>query len=182
MALYNIHRSTTPGFQPSAANRVGQATATTFTNTGVAAGTYYYVVTAQDVAGNVSDPSNEVLVFVFADTTPPTVAITAPVDRPPVSGSITVSATASDDVGVASVQFKLDGSPLGGPTHGTAVLDHVGQRHDLERLAHADRRRARRGGQHVRGQRDVTVSNTSRDAERAGRGVRVQRRQAACSR
>ena len=85
-------------------------------------------MTAQDVAGNVSDPSSEVSVFVFADTTPPTVAITAPADQATVSGSITVSATASDDVGVASVQFKLDGNPLGGPTHVTAVLDHVEQR------------------------------------------------------
>ena len=115
VALYNIHRAATPGFQPSAANRVGQATSTTFTNTGVAAGTHYYVVTAQDIAGNVSGPSGEVMVFVFADTTPPTVAVTAPVDATTVSGSITVSASASDDVSVASVQFKLDGNPLGGP-------------------------------------------------------------------
>ena len=59
VALYNVHRSAASGFQPSAANQVGQSTTTSFTNTGVAAGTYYYVVTAQDVAGNVSDPSNE---------------------------------------------------------------------------------------------------------------------------
>ena len=115
VALYNIHRASTPGFQPSAANRVGQVTSTTFTNTGVAAGTHYYVVTAQDVAGNVSQSSGEVLVFVFADTTPPTVAITAPVDAITVTGSIVVLASASDDVGVASVQFKLDGNPLGAP-------------------------------------------------------------------
>ena len=48
------------------------------------------------------------------DATPPTVAITAPAAGAVVSGAaVTVSATASDNVGVAGVQFKLDGSPLG---------------------------------------------------------------------
>ena len=48
------------------------------------------------------------------DTTPPTVSITAPVSGSTVSGaSVTVSATASDNVGVAGVQFKLDGNNLG---------------------------------------------------------------------
>ena len=70
VALYNIHRSTTSGLQPSSANRVGQSTSTGFTNSGVAAGSYYYVVTAQDIAGNVSGPSNEASVTVLA-TIPP---------------------------------------------------------------------------------------------------------------
>src|SRR6266404_1307660 len=48
------------------------------------------------------------------DTTPPTVALTAPANGATVSGSsVTVSASASDNVGVAGVQFKLDGSNLG---------------------------------------------------------------------
>src|SRR5437870_771108 len=48
------------------------------------------------------------------DTTPPTVSVTAPVSGATVSGSAaTVSATASDNVGVAGVQFTLDGTPLG---------------------------------------------------------------------
>ncbi|MGH7955526.1 MAG: sugar-binding protein [Opitutaceae bacterium] len=46
------------------------------------------------------------------DTTPPTVSITAPTGGT-VSGSIAVSATASDNVGVVGVQFKLDGVSLG---------------------------------------------------------------------
>jgi len=46
-------------------------------------------------------------------TTPPTVSLTAPLAGQTVSGSITVSATASDVVGVAGVQFKLDGANLG---------------------------------------------------------------------
>ncbi len=47
------------------------------------------------------------------DTTDPTVSLTAPSDGATVSGTVSVSADASDDVGVAGVQFKLDGSDLG---------------------------------------------------------------------
>jgi hypothetical protein len=113
VALYNVHRSTTTGFTPTAANRVGQTTSTSFTNSGLATGSYYYVVTAQDVAGNVSQPSNEAFVLVLGDTTPPTVTLTAPPDQATVSGATTVSANASDDVGVAGVQFQIDGGALG---------------------------------------------------------------------
>src|SRR6185436_17638455 len=43
------------------------------------------------------------------DTTPPTVAISAPAAGATVSGSVAVNATAGDDRGVAGVQFVLDG-------------------------------------------------------------------------
>jgi hypothetical protein len=46
--------------------------------------------------------------------TPPTVAITAPVAGSTVSGStVTLGATASDNVGVVGVQFKVDGANAG---------------------------------------------------------------------
>ena len=52
---YRVHRSTTANFTPSAANRVATvATGTTYTDTGLAAGTYYYKVVAADAAGNTS--------------------------------------------------------------------------------------------------------------------------------
>jgi Bacterial Ig domain/3-keto-disaccharide hydrolase len=47
------------------------------------------------------------------DTQPPTVSISAPATGATVSGFVNVAATASDDVGVAGVQFQLDGQPLG---------------------------------------------------------------------
>jgi predicted amidohydrolase len=47
------------------------------------------------------------------DQTPPVVALTSPASGASVSGSITVAATASDNVGVAAVRFLLDGAPLG---------------------------------------------------------------------
>jgi Big-like domain-containing protein/parallel beta helix pectate lyase-like protein/Calx-beta domain-containing protein/uncharacterized protein DUF1565 len=49
-----------------------------------------------------------------ADTTAPTISLTAPANNATVSGvSVTVSANASDNVGVAGVQFKLNGANLG---------------------------------------------------------------------
>ncbi len=47
------------------------------------------------------------------DTTPPTVAVTAPAAGSTVSATISVTATAGDDNAVAGVQFRLDGSNLG---------------------------------------------------------------------
>jgi hypothetical protein len=49
-----------------------------------------------------------------SDSTPPTVSITAPTTGATVSGSsVSLTANASDNVGVAGVQFKLDGVNLG---------------------------------------------------------------------
>src|SRR5207247_6883838 len=47
------------------------------------------------------------------DTTPPSVSIAAPANGATVSGSVTVSASATDNVGVVGVQFTLDGVNLG---------------------------------------------------------------------
>ena len=47
------------------------------------------------------------------DNTPPTVSVTSPASGATVSGAITATATASDDVGVAGVQFLLDGIASG---------------------------------------------------------------------
>jgi hypothetical protein len=47
------------------------------------------------------------------DVTPPSVAMAAPPAGSTVAGTVTVSASASDDVGVVGVQFRLDGTNLG---------------------------------------------------------------------
>ena len=47
------------------------------------------------------------------DTTPPTVAITAPASGATISGTVSVTGSANDNVGVAGVQFELDGTTLG---------------------------------------------------------------------
>jgi glucose/arabinose dehydrogenase len=113
---YNVHRGTTAGFTPTAANRIAQPTGTGYTDAGLAAGTYHYVVTAADAAGNVGPPSSEASATATADTTPPTVSITAPTAGATVSGSVTVSATATDNVGVADVQFLVDGTAIADDT------------------------------------------------------------------
>jgi len=114
VTLYDVYRGTSSGFTPTAANRIAQPTGTSYTDTNLTNGTYYYKVTAEDGAGNVSAASNEASATVtVADTTPPTVSITAPSSGATVSGVITVSANAGDDQGVAGVQFKVDGQNLG---------------------------------------------------------------------
>jgi hypothetical protein len=73
-------------------------------------GTNVLTVTAQDAASNSATASVTVTLL---DTTAPAVSITAPTPGSPVSGTITVSASATDNVGVVGVQFKLDGANLG---------------------------------------------------------------------
>ena len=70
--------------------------------------------TVADMTGNVT-LSSAVTVLVSNDITPPNVSITAPTANQTVSGTFNVTATASDNVAVASVQFKLDGNNLGSP-------------------------------------------------------------------
>ena len=55
----------------------------------------------------------EIVSALITDTTSPTVAITAPADNASVSGPVTISATAADNIGVVGVQFKLDNVNLG---------------------------------------------------------------------
>ncbi len=111
---YTVHRSTTAGFVPSAANKVAETTtATTWTDSGLAPGDYRYRVVAEDAAGNRSAPSAEVTGTAEPDTTAPAVSVSAPADGATVAGTINVTATASDDVGVSGVQFRLDGNDLG---------------------------------------------------------------------
>src|SRR2546428_22180 len=66
----------------------------------------------RDMLGNqyTSDP---VTVTVFNDKTPPTVAITAPAGGAFVKDTISVSANASDNVGVVGVRFLVDGAQIG---------------------------------------------------------------------
>jgi hypothetical protein len=65
-----------------------------------------------------------------SDTTPPTVRITSPASGATVSGIITVTADASDNVGVAGVQFQynginFDGEDTSAPYTATAYTNHV---------------------------------------------------------
>jgi len=95
--------------------KIGTAPGTSFQDSGLSASTSYtYNVSAFDAAGNTSAQSAGASATTQAvDTTPPTVSITGPANGATVSGTVSVLANASDNVGVASVQFTLDGSNLG---------------------------------------------------------------------
>ncbi len=67
---------------------------------------------ARDAAGNVTT-SASTMVSVTSDNAAPTISMTAPVNGTTVSGTVTLSATASDNIGVVGVQFLLDGVALG---------------------------------------------------------------------
>ncbi len=72
-------------------------------------GRYVYVMDSDN---------NKFLVFDFgdsalSDTTPPTITLTAPSGGSAVSGTVNVTASAIDNIGVSRVDFSVDGSPIG---------------------------------------------------------------------
>src|SRR6266849_1385891 len=101
-------------FQVDGANLGAEVTAAPYVSlwntTSYGSGTHLLSAVARDAAG-VTGTAAPVLVTV--DNFPPSVSITAPASGAMVSGTITVSASATDDVGVVGVQFKLDGRYLG---------------------------------------------------------------------
>ena len=77
----------------------------------LAAGSYALSAKAYDAAGNVGT-SGVVSVTVVNDTTAPAVSLTAPGNGAIVSGTVAVTASASDNVGVSRVEFYQDGALL----------------------------------------------------------------------
>jgi hypothetical protein len=80
----------------------------------LANGSYTLTAIASDPTGNFTTSASVVVNVsnVRTDTTPPTVAITAPAAGT-VSGTVNITANASDNVAVANVQYQLDGVNLG---------------------------------------------------------------------
>lgn len=88
----------------------------TWNTAGVANGLHTVTAVARDTAGNITTVTITTAVnnsTSTADRTPPTAAISSPRAGATVSGTISVSASASDGVGVAGVQFLIDGIRLG---------------------------------------------------------------------
>ena len=76
--------------------------------TKVTNGPHTITAIAADTSNNQSTVSEQVTVNNSGDHTPPTVTITAPAPNAVVSGTINLSANASDNVGVAWVFFEVD--------------------------------------------------------------------------
>jgi hypothetical protein len=84
-----------------------------WSSTTVSNGSHTLTAVARDAAGNTTSSTTVVVTVQNSDTTVPAVSMTAPANGATVSGTVTLSATASDNVGVAGVQFRLDGVNLG---------------------------------------------------------------------
>ena len=92
-------------------------------STTAASGTHTLTARARDVNGNTPlSVTVSVNVANTGDTVAPTAAITAPMGGATVSGSVTIAATASDNVGVAGVQFLLDNNTLGAEDTTSPIL------------------------------------------------------------
>ena len=106
---YNVHRSTTSGFTPAAGNRIAQPTGLSYTDTGLAAGTYFYRVTAEDAAGNISAASAQATASVAA---PPAIGLVAAYGFDAGSGTATADQSGNGNNG------SLSGATWAGPTTG----------------------------------------------------------------
>ncbi len=135
-----------------------------YTNINLTPGaTYTYSVRARDAAGNISGPSSTASATTPApDTTAPAVDITAPGAGATVSATVVVSANASDNVGVAGVQFLLDGAPLGAEDT-TAPYSTSWDTTSASNTDHSLTARARDGAGNstTSAARTVTVTNTA---------------------
>src|SRR5207247_1448772 len=104
-------------FKLDGANLGGEDTSSPYSvswNTAtVGNGSHTLTAVARDAAGNRTTSSPVSVTVSNADTTPPSVSISAPASGATVSGTVTVSASASDNIGVAGVQFLVDGANLG---------------------------------------------------------------------
>jgi hypothetical protein len=136
--------------------------------TGVGNGNHTLSAVARDAAGNSSTSQRTVTVSNTSspppptgDTTAPTVGLTSPAAGATVSGSVSVAATASDNVAVVGVQFKIDGGNLGAEDT-TAPYSASWPSGNVPNGAHNITAFARdAAGNTASSQRTVTVSNSS---------------------
>ena len=98
------------------------------------------------------------------DVTPPTVSLTAPANGTTVSGTVALSATASDAGGIAGVTFRVDGARDRQRGHDGALQRQLEHRRGHRRQPHADgRRRDGAGNVATSAAVTVTVANAGAD-------------------
>ena len=76
-------------------------------------GKHALTAVATDTSNNKAASAAVSITVKNSNSTPPAVSVTSPASGATVSGTITITATASGSVGVASVQFEVDGSQIG---------------------------------------------------------------------
>ncbi|WP_375767879.1 PHB depolymerase family esterase [Archangium gephyra] len=126
-----------------------------------------FIVTATDTGSNLSrakawvDSISVGPPSASTDTTPPTVNITAPANAATVSGTVDVTASASDAVGVKKVEFYIDGSLADTSTAAPYVF--TWNTAGVANGSHSLMAKAYDGANNVSTDNDtlVTVSNTS---------------------
>ncbi|TFC65164.1 LamG-like jellyroll fold domain-containing protein [Cryobacterium sp. TMT2-4] len=128
---YSVHRGSASGFVADATNKIADVTDASYTDPGLADGTYHYVVVAYDARGNASPASASVSASVAtADTDVPSVptGLTASVS----GSSVSVAWTAStDNVAVtgysvyrgSSAEFVADASSKIADVSGASYSD-----------------------------------------------------------
>jgi len=96
-------------------NPVTNTTGTSYTASGLSCGVSYpFSVAAYDAAGNYSNQASVVTATAACPAPPPSVSIAAPGNGTTVGGTnVLLNAAATSTVGIANVQFTLDGNPLG---------------------------------------------------------------------
>ena len=113
LAGYKVYYQANSSTQPFEGTGATQgASPITFSNVTTAtisglnsANAYYFAVTTLDSSGNESAYSNIVTVAEY-----PTVSVTAPANNSSVSGTVSVTASASDSIGVSKVEFYVNGT------------------------------------------------------------------------
>ena len=89
-------------------------TTTSYTDTPVSPSfTYNYQVQARDLVGNLSARSTVASVTTPEDTIPPTLTLIAPEAGTTVNGTVTISATATDNAAIGHVDFFVNGQMVG---------------------------------------------------------------------
>ena len=106
-------------FKANGSNLGSEVTSSPYTaswnTTLIADGSVVLSAVARDAAGNQSTATITVSVanVPAADTAPPVISFTSPANGTAVSGTVNLTVSASDNVGVAGVQFSADGTNLG---------------------------------------------------------------------
>lgn len=86
-----------------------------FNTTSKANGTHTLTARAYDAAGNLntSQPITFTILNILIDTTPPVCSLTNPLSGTVLSGTVSLQASVTDNVGVSSVRFLMNGKAVG---------------------------------------------------------------------